>query len=164
MARKLKIFGTILCTVGNEGALLGQPRHVRQLRAFVAVTTKKEAAEKFGISMHEANGYMGESGNTRETEIALTKPGQVFGTSLNTYDGTAVIEITRTPHVARKRIKKLSYAEQRAVRQAADEEKATREFTSEELQYLVDMFSSANAELAVSIANKASKQLTKTVP
>jgi hypothetical protein len=156
MARELKVFGTTLATFGDEWEKLGQARHVRQCRAIVAAATKKEAASKLGISIHEANGFMTETGNGRELAIALAKPGQVFAFPIN-YSGRdeTYIEIERTPHEPVKRTKRLSYEERQALWDKADADRKARKFSAEELEHLVEMLTGANHPLSASIVEKA---------
>jgi hypothetical protein len=153
--RTLKVFGYILATYGDESARLGQASHVRQCRAIVAATTKKEAAEKFGISMHEANGFMSETGNDEEIALAMSKPGQVFAKPINYSKTPVVIEIERKPHVPFKRAPRMSIDDKMKLwdKQKADRE--ARRFTKEELEYMVEMFEGGNNPVAAAIAERA---------
>jgi hypothetical protein len=160
MARELKVFAMTLATYGDESERLGQARHVRQMQAVVATTTKKEAIEKFGITPSEANGYMHETGNEQDIAKAMSKPGQVFAHAINSYgNDRPYIEITRTPHVPLKRAKRLSYEERKALWDEADRQRELRQFTHEELEYMVDMFAGANNPVAASIAERARLRL-----
>lgn len=62
----LKVYGM---TLGNE-------------RIVVAAKTKKEAASKFGVSLHHFNMYASVTGNKAELDVALQQPGQAFAADL----------------------------------------------------------------------------------
>lgn len=160
MARELKVFSYTMSSHGDESERLGQRSHVRQVRAVVATRTKKEAIEKFGIPASVANGYMGETGNEQDIAKAMSKPGQVFAHALDAYgDQRTYIEIERKPHEPIKRPKRIPIEERMAQWDRERREQEAREFTDEELEYLVEMFTGANNPLAGSIAEKAKLQL-----
>ena len=47
-------------------------------RRIVATTSKKKAAELIGTSQYHFSEYGCETGNKREVELAMSKPGTVF--------------------------------------------------------------------------------------
>lgn len=145
MARELKVFGYTINTRSDESAKLGQRPHIRQARAIVAAKTIKEAAEKFGITSSEARNFMGQTGNIREIEIAMEKPGQVFALPLD--NANSFIEIERKPHVVRPR---KVHAPVAPLPQKSD-----LVFTKEELEHMIYLFSDSNHPLSQSIAEKA---------
>jgi hypothetical protein len=53
----------------------------------VAATTKKSAAESFGITMHEFRNYAHETGNDDEIELATSEPGKVFRSPICLFKG-----------------------------------------------------------------------------
>ena len=153
MTRALKVFGTALMAYGEEVSTLGEPNHHRQVRAIVAAKSMAEAVRLFGLTQ-SGRDYISETGNDRELEVALAKPGQVFATALNRPSGK-FIEITRKPHVPSRRPKRPSFEELQARRREREAEEARREFSKEELEYLVDMLGVSNNPVALSIAEKA---------
>jgi hypothetical protein len=153
MARELKVYGTLLVASPEEQEALGQNSRQRQIRAIVATRTKKEACEKLGLSASEARGFLAETFNPEETDMAMSEPGQVFATQ--SHVKKYFIKIERRPHVPVKRTKRLSFAEQMKIREKNRAEREARAFTREELEYMVDLFSSANNPLAASIAERA---------
>jgi hypothetical protein len=160
MARELKVFGITLMCSREEADALGMEAHARQVRAIVAATTKKEAVAKFGISQHEAAHFMtGPTGNSAEIAQAMTNPGQVFAYNgygrVVTTGAPKYIEIERKPHAPMKRTKRPTYEEIMAARAKREAEKAKRKFSAEELEYMAEMFGSANNPLALAIAQKA---------
>jgi hypothetical protein len=159
MARELKVYGMVIMCQPDESAALKMGAFQRQVRAVVAVTTKKAAAEKFGISMNEANSFMAETGNSSEIALAMGKPGQVFAFAPHSRDYDNYLEIARKAHTPFRRGKRLSYDEQKALRDAAATAREARTFTKEELEYLADMFTDANNPVAASIAAKAKLQV-----
>jgi hypothetical protein len=159
MARELKVFGYTLITYGDESKRLGQRSHVRQCKAVVATTTRKEAIEKFGITQGEASGYMSETGNEHDIAIAMSKPGQVFAFALDDHKHANPIEIFREPHKPIPRRRRPTFEELQAARQAREEEQKKREFNRDELEHLVEMLAGANHPLSASIAEKARLQL-----
>lgn len=161
MARELKVFGMIIASFGGEAQRLGSRQHIRQIRAVVATTTKKEAIEKLGITATDARDHLGETGNEQEIKIAMSKPGQVFASAIDAYsDDKKYIEIERNPHVPVKRGKRESYEERAARWARQDAAREARKFTAEELEHLVDMLSGANHPLSASIAEKAKLRLS----
>lgn len=162
MARTLKVFRYTLASYREEAARLGQPSHIRQMNAIVAVTTKREAIEKFGITSSEANNFLGQTGNHADIAKAMSKPGQVFAYALNDYKEAdrKYIEVERAPHVPIKRAKRVPIDVRMAMFDQQRREREAREFTREELEYLVDMFDGANNPVAASIAAKAKLSLS----
>lgn len=154
MARELKVFGTLIMARGDETASLGMAGHHRQIRAIVATTTKKEAIEKLGLNSSGGRDFLTETGNDDEIKLATSKPGQVFAFEPHR-SKSVYIEITRKAHVPFKRSKRLTYEEQKALRDQAEAERAKRKFTNEELEYLVDLLTGANNPVGASIAERA---------
>ena len=92
----LKVFGTALFATRREVERLGLPAHARQVRAIVAAPSRKAAAELFGITMHTARGFMGETGNSADIEQAMSAPGTVFVMPLYR-EGPVIERPPRTP-------------------------------------------------------------------
>lgn len=156
MARPLKVFAYTLSCSSEESKLLGQRSHIRQVKAIVATTTKKEAVEKFGITQSEARGYMSETRNAASIAKATSKPGQVFAYGINDYsEDKKYIEIARRPHVPIPRPKRPSYEEMMATREENRKKREARRLTKEELEYIAEMFGGSNYPVALSIAEKA---------
>lgn len=84
--RRLKVFAT---------AVMG-PGH-KQMRAVVATTSRKAAAELLGLSNYEASQWMTESGNEKEVDAALVVPGQVVWRLLDSHNDPYVLRTTRKP-------------------------------------------------------------------
>lgn len=129
----------------------------RQLDAVVATSTKKEAMALFGITASEANSYMSVSradpDANQSAKLALSKPGQVFARPSHCWgDDAAYFEITREPHVVRPRVKRRPLSEIFAERDA-------REFTSEELEMIMERFAMSNDPMGQSIAAKAKRKI-----
>lgn len=83
--KPLKVYGT---TLGKRlGEFPAEPRHHAQVRAIVAVRTKKEAAVAFGMSLYALNDWASETGNATEIAVATAKPGAVFIAPLDNRNG-----------------------------------------------------------------------------
>jgi hypothetical protein len=64
--RPLKVWGGLIFRGG------------KQCRTVVAATSQAKAAEALGCTLSEIRGWWAETGNKKELEVALAKPGQVF--------------------------------------------------------------------------------------
>ncbi len=150
MTRPLRVFGYTMARSGSDPIAEYYPDIGRcsQLTAVVAAKTQKEAMVLFGISAHEANGYMGETGNPEQIETAMSKPGQVFARPIDEHKGP-YFEITRQPYVPRPRSPRLSFSAM----------KFPPRFTQEQLEMIAERFAMANDPVGQSIAEKAKTML-----
>ena len=154
MARELKVFSMMLnCTRADNIPDRADGQHVRQINAIVAVHTKKESVEKFGVTAGEMYNFGGETGNEQAIEVAMSKPGQVFARSIDDHGDKPYIEISRQPRVPIKRSKRIRY-------DYSIVPKVPVKFTLEELEAIVGRFQMANDPVGQSILDKVSQMMS----
>lgn len=145
--REYKVYGMCLSSFNNDGI------DGRQIRAITAARTKKRAQEIFGITSTEMRDFCSQTFNDFEVETAMSKPEQLFGRGLDAHSRAEnFIEISRSPHVVQKRVKRKPLSEIIA-------ERAKRNFDRDELLAISERFSMANDPIGQSIAAKAQAML-----